>query len=103
MNESFQRYSAVDGDASGNALTRGYRFPVAWYVAATLAAVETPTGFLDAWRAVVDGPDARNGAELVERLDAWLGEAVAPDDTLSTFIRDNELAWLRGTVPAEYF
>ena len=50
-----------------------------------------------------DGPDARNGAELVERLDAWLGEAVAPDDTLSTFIRDNELAWLRGTVPAECF
>jgi predicted nucleotidyltransferase len=73
------------------------------YVAATLAAVETPTGFLDAWWAVVDGPDARNGAELVERVDAWLGDAVAPDDTLSTFIRDNELAWLRGTVPAEYF
>ena len=73
------------------------------YVAATLAAVETPAGFLDAWWAVVDGPDARNGAELVERLDAWLGDAVAPDDTLSTFIRDNELAWLRGTVPAAYF
>ena len=31
------------------------------YVAATLAAVETPPGFLDAWWAVVDGPDARNG------------------------------------------
>ena len=26
-----------------------------------------------------------------------------PTDTLSTFIRDNELAWLRGSVPAEYF
>ena len=73
------------------------------YVAATLAAVETPAGFLAAWWAVVDDPDARNGAELVERLDSRLGDAVAPDDTLSTFIRDNELAWLRGTVPAEYF
>ena len=33
------------------------------------------------------------------------GEAVpcVSDIELSIFIRDNELAWLRGTVPAEYW
>ena len=36
-------------------------------------------------------------------LDEWLGGQMSPDETLSTFIRDNELAWLRGTVPAEFW
>jgi hypothetical protein len=33
----------------------------------------------------------------------WLGHGMTPDEALSTFIRDNELTWLRGGAPAEFF
>ena len=39
----------------------------------------------------------------MRHLEEWLGDRLAADRTLSTFIRDNELAWLRGGVPAEYY
>ena len=32
----------------------------------------------------------------------WLGAGLTQEETLSIFIRDNELAWLRGTVLAEF-
>ncbi|MCI2957096.1 nucleotidyltransferase domain-containing protein [Agromyces atrinae] len=89
--------------AANRTLLRGPK-----YVSATLAAVETPAGFVEAWDAVVerstvDEATAENGRALVALLEEWLGDHAPGESALSTFIFDNELAWLRGTVPAEYF
>jgi len=73
------------------------------YVSKLVRSVPTPAGFVEAWSRVVDDPDAESGAELVRILDDWVGGGPTPDEALSTFIRDNELAWLRGTVPAEFW
>jgi len=73
------------------------------YISKLVRAASTPEGFVAAWERVVDDPDTASGAELLRRLDAWLGDGLSPDDTLSTFIRDNELHWLRGGVPAEFW
>jgi len=73
------------------------------YVTKLVHAASTPEGFVAAWDQVVDDPDTASGAELLRVLDAWLGDGLSPDDTLSTFIRDNELHWLRGGVPAEFW
>lgn len=72
------------------------------YVAATLAALDLPDGFLDRWRELVARPAADTGARMLVAVEDWLGPALDHDDTLSTFIRDNELAWLLGTMPPEY-
>jgi len=73
------------------------------YISKLVHAAPTPDGFLDAWDRVVDDPDIDTGQELLRILDEWLGDGLTPDEALSTFIRDNELAWLRGTVPAEFW
>lgn len=73
------------------------------YVTATLSAVPTPDGFVDAWDAAVRNPGIETAETLLAQVDRWLGGGMDGDEALSTFIRDNELAWLRGTVPAEYF
>lgn len=73
------------------------------YISTLVRTVPTPEGFLDAWDRVVDAPDAASGRALLDILFAWLGDGLSAEDTLSIFIRDNELAWLRGTVPAEYW
>ena len=39
----------------------------------------------------------------MDLLEEWLGDDLARDRTLSIFIRDNELAWLRGGIPAEFW
>ena len=73
------------------------------YVSKLVRTVPTPDGFVDAWQRVVSDPDVESGAALLEMLTGWLGEGFAPDEALSIFIRDNELAWLHGTVPAEFW
>ncbi|GAA5206296.1 nucleotidyltransferase domain-containing protein [Microbacterium kyungheense] len=73
------------------------------YVSKLVHAASTPEGFLSAWERVVDDPDTASGADLLRALDAWLGADLPADDTLSVFIRDNELHWLRGGVPAEFW
>jgi predicted nucleotidyltransferase len=72
------------------------------YVAATLAALDLPAGFLDRWRHLVERPEVDTGARMLVAVEDWLGTALDHDDTLSTFIRDNELAWLIGAMPPEY-
>jgi hypothetical protein len=72
------------------------------YVAETLAGLDLPPGFLQRWRELVERPTIDAGAEMLAAVDDWLGPEHDPDDTLSTFIRDNELAWLHGAVPPEY-
>ena len=54
-----------------------------------------------AWLGLIGGPIVffSNLGIMFE----WLGAGLTQDDTLSIFIRDNELAWLRETVPAEFW
>ena len=73
------------------------------YISKLVRSVAAPEGFVEAWSRVVDDPDTDSGRELLRILDDWLAVDLDPDETLSTFIRDNELAWLRGTVPAEFW
>lgn len=73
------------------------------YISKLVRTVPAPEGFVEAWDRVVADPGDESGRELLRILDEWLGEGLTPDDALSTFIRDNELAWLRGTVPAEFW
>jgi len=73
------------------------------YISKLVHSVTTPDGFVEAWDRAVTDPDLESGRELLRILDEWLAGDMTPDETLSTFIRDNELAWLRGTVPAEFW
>lgn len=72
------------------------------YVAATLERLDLPDGFLERWRELLAAPGAEAGGRLLEAVESWFGPEPDPDDTLSTFIRDNELAWLFGESPPEY-
>jgi predicted nucleotidyltransferase len=73
------------------------------YVSRTLRVVPTPEEFLEAWDDAVARPGLDTGERLMRLVEEWLGDRLDADRTLSTFIRDNELAWLRGGVPAEYY
>ena len=73
------------------------------YISRLVRSVPSPAGFLEAWERVVEEPDVDSGRALLDILFSWLGAGLGQDETLSIFIRDNELAWLRGTVPAEYW
>lgn len=73
------------------------------YISKLVRSVPTPDGFLEAWDRAVAGPEVESGSALLGILFEWLGDGLTQEDTLSIFIRDNELAWLRGTVPAEFW
>ncbi|WP_106815169.1 nucleotidyltransferase domain-containing protein [Microbacterium timonense] len=73
------------------------------YISGLVRTVPTPEGFLDAWDRAVAEPDLETGDALLELLFEWLGAGLTQENTLSVFIRDNELAWLRGTIPAEFW
>ncbi|WP_345800596.1 nucleotidyltransferase domain-containing protein [Microbacterium sp. AZCO] len=73
------------------------------YISALVRTVDTPRGFLEAWDRVVSDPRLEDAEVLLRLLEELLPAPLAPDEALSTFIRDNELAWLRGTVPAEFW
>jgi hypothetical protein len=73
------------------------------YVHRLVREVPTPDGFVQAWDRALAEPGTASGDALIAILDGWLGQDQTPLDSLSIFIRDNELAWLRGTIPAEYF
>ena len=84
--------------AAGRVLYQGPK-----YTSHLIRTVPTPDGFVAAWESVVDDPGVENARVLMGLLDAWLENDLSPDDALSAFIRDNELAWLRGTIPAEFW
>jgi predicted nucleotidyltransferase len=73
------------------------------YISDLIRTVPTPDGFVPAWQSVLDDPGIENARVLMGLVDTWLEEDLSPDDALSVFIRDNELAWLRGTVPTEFW
>jgi hypothetical protein len=73
------------------------------YVSRLVRSVPTPDGFVEAWEQVVADPDIQHADVLMGILDGWLGQGLVGDEALSIFIRDNELAWLRGGLPAEFW
>jgi predicted nucleotidyltransferase len=73
------------------------------YISKLVRSVPTPDGFVEAWERALADPDVESGEALLGILFEWLGGGLTPEETLSIFIRDNELAWLRGTVPAEFW
>jgi hypothetical protein len=74
------------------------------YLATTLAELaELPDGFVTAWHDVLKRPTPETAAALTDLVDAWQGGSLGLEDTLSTFIIDNELVWLNGTVPPEFW
>lgn len=73
------------------------------YLTATLAELDLPVRFATAWKHVVHAPSAAVGQHLLEAIDAWLGPPEDFDAQLSRFIADNELAWLNGTIPPEFW
>ncbi|MFB7251314.1 nucleotidyltransferase domain-containing protein [Microbacterium sp. NPDC056234] len=90
--------------AARAALASAHRLmPGPKYIHRLVREVRSPDGFVAAWDAVVADPGIRTANALIEILDEWLGRDQSRDESLSVFIRDNELAWLRGTIPAEYF
>ncbi len=72
------------------------------YVSKLLRSVPTPDGFVDAWERAVIEPGTATADPLLTVLDEWLAHGMDGNEALSTFIRDNELAWLRGGLPAEF-
>jgi hypothetical protein len=90
--------------AARAALASAHRLmPGPKYIDALVREVPTPEGFVAAWDRAVAEPGTASASALIAALDQWLGRGQTPDESLSVFIRDNELAWLRGTIPAEYF
>ncbi|WP_454129261.1 nucleotidyltransferase domain-containing protein [Microbacterium aurum] len=73
------------------------------YISESLRTSSAPVSFLVAWDQLVARPSPESAAALLYELDVWLGTEPAGDEALSDFIRDNELAWLRRTVPPEYW
>jgi len=64
---------------------------------------ELPHGFLDTWSAVIEAPTPSMARTLITIVDAWLGDQLSGDESLSDFIAANELGWLNGTLPPEYW
>lgn len=73
------------------------------YLTASLAELDLPDDFTTAWTEVVRGPNAAVGQQLLDAIAAWLGPPDTLDGELSRFITDNELAWLNGTIPPEFW
>lgn len=90
--------------AARAALASAHRLmPGPKYIHALVREVPSPDGFVEAWDAVVAEPSTSSANVLIEQVEQWLGRDQSRDESLSVFIRDNELAWLRGTIPAEYY
>lgn len=64
---------------------------------------DLPPAFLPAWRAVLQDPAPQTASTLIEVVDRWQGGPLGVDESLSTFITDNELAWLNRTIPPEFW
>lgn len=73
------------------------------YLSADLAELDLPERFSTTWRHVVMAPSAAVGQHLLDAIEAWLGPPEPFEAQLSRFISDNELAWLNGTIPPEFW
>ena len=74
------------------------------YLSRDLAELDAlPAGFLAAWSTVVEAPTTAAAVRLIELTDGWLGDPLTVDESLSAFIRANELAWLHHQIPPEFW
>lgn len=85
--------------ASRRRLFRGQK-----YLTGDLAAIDhLPTDFLSAWHALLAEPTPATADAVIGVCDALGGSPLEIDESLSTFIADNELAWLHHTIPPEFW
>jgi predicted nucleotidyltransferase len=73
------------------------------YLSAAMEELDVPEKFRTTWRHVVMAPSAAVGQHLLDAIVAWLGPPEPFEGQLSRFISDNELAWLNGSVPPEFW
>jgi len=73
------------------------------YLGATIDALEnTPAGFAGLITTLLSSPSAENGRAVIAALEGFRDWNLSFDDSLSTFVVDNELAWLTGQSTPEY-
>jgi hypothetical protein len=105
-NTYLRHWAAVHGvNAGGRALLALNRtlFQGPKYLEKTVPVLpRVPAGYAQLADALLREPTAAHGqayADAIEELHDW---GVARDETLSRFVRDNELAWLTGRLPPEF-
>lgn len=78
-------------------------FPGAKYLTGLLAALpDLPEGYQDASAALLREPGRASGSRLMELVEAHATWPVSPAQSLSRFVRDNELSWLTRIPPPEF-
>jgi predicted nucleotidyltransferase len=105
-NTYLRYWAAVHGvNAGGRALLALNRtlFQGPKYLEKTVPGLpRVPAGYAELADALLREPTAVHGrtyADAIEELHDW---GVPRDETLSRFVRDNELAWLTGRLPPEF-
>lgn len=73
------------------------------YLTAQVAGLaQRPDGIEHLLTALVAHPSIETGRAVMDAVEAFGSWPWHPDDALSTFVHDNELAWLHRTLPPEY-
>jgi predicted nucleotidyltransferase len=62
---------------------------------------DLPAGFLEDTADLLAAPTFEKGAAISATIEGFKDWGIADEQSLSRFIRDNELAWLKGTLPPE--
>jgi hypothetical protein len=62
---------------------------------------DLPEGFLDDTADLLTAPTYEKGAAIMATIEAFKDWGFRSEQSLSRFIRDNELAWLKGTLAPE--
>ncbi len=62
---------------------------------------DLPPGFLEDTADLLTAPTFAKGAAVMATIEGFTDWGLPREETLSRFIRDNELAWLKGTLPPE--
>lgn len=84
--------------ARGRVLFQGHK-----YLTTQLAALpDLPDGYLALAERVLHEPTAEHGRALMDAVEAHHAWAVGREQTLSRFVRENELAWLTRVPPPEF-
>ncbi|UFU06122.1 nucleotidyltransferase domain-containing protein [Ruania halotolerans] len=73
------------------------------YLEGMLAGLElVPTGYAEATIDLLANPGPRTCAAYMDLLESFHPWPLSREQTLSTFVRDNELGWYSGQLPPEY-
>lgn len=91
--------------AGGRALLARHRtlYPGQKYLQALVASLpEIPAGYVALAEAVLERPTPETATAYLTALENVHDWPLEPDTALSTFVRDNELAWLTGRPTPEY-